>query len=111
MMLPGAQSVTVRNYTTSGRDRLNVPIRVAADTVVPGCAMQPMTVTETVALTDIETELWKCLLPPVAAAMTADTTSEILYSGMTFQVLGARPAVHLMGLTDHIALDLKKQMA
>lgn len=111
MMLVGAQTVTVRNYSTSGRDRLNNPIRVAVDTTVTGCAMQPMSVTETVTLTDIETEMWRCLLPPVAAAMQATTASEILYQSMTFQVLGARPAVDLMGLCGHVALDLKKQIA
>lgn len=111
MMLLGAQTVTLRNYTTSGRDRFNAPIKVAVDTVIKGCAVQPMNVTETVALTDVETELWRCLLPPVAAAQAANTASEILYNSMTFQVLGARPAVDLMGSLDHIALDLKKQMA
>lgn len=111
MMLPGAQTVTLRNYTTSGRDRFNAPVKTAVDTVITGCAVQPMTVTETVTLTDIETELWRCLLPPVPAAIAATTASEILYNGMTFQVLGSRPAVDLMGQHDHIALDLKKQIA
>ena len=62
-------------------------------------------------LTDVETELWSCLLPPVAAALAADTTSEIVYNSMTFQVLGSKPAVGFMGLTDHVSLDLKKQIA
>lgn len=81
------------------------------DTVVSGAAMQPMQVQEVVALTDVETELWSCLLPPVAAALAADTTSEIVYNSMTFQVLGSKPAVGFMGLTDHVSLDLKKQIA
>ena len=41
----GSQTVTVRNYTTAGRDRLNAPIRTAVDTVITGCAMQPVSVT------------------------------------------------------------------
>ena len=111
MMLLGSQTVTVRNYSTSGRDRFNAPVRTAVDTVVSGAAMQPMQVQEVVALTDVETELWSCLLPPVAAALAADTTSEIVYNSMTFQVLGSKPAVGFMGLTDHVSLDLKKQIA
>jgi hypothetical protein len=107
----GAQTVTVRNYTTSGRDRLNSPIKSAVDTVIVGASMQPMSVTETVTLTDVATELWKCYLPPVPAALAVDTTSEILYQGMTFQVIGPRPGVDFGGHTDHVALDLKKQIA
>jgi hypothetical protein len=111
MMLLAAQTVTVRNYTTSGRDRFNAPVKTAVDTVVSGCAMQPMTVQEVVALTDVETELWRCILPPIAAALAVDTTSEIVYQTMTFQVLGAKPSVGFMGLTESVSLDLKKQIA
>lgn len=111
MMLPGAQTVTLRNYTTSGRDRFNNPVKVAVDTVIAGCAVQPMSVSEVVTLTDIETSLWRCLLPPVPAALAADTRSEIIYNNATYQVLGSRPAVDLMGNNDHVALDLKKQFA
>lgn len=110
-MILGAQSVTVRNYTTSGRDRLNQPVKTAVDTVVKGCAMQPLSTSETVGLTDVETEMWQCFMPPVSAALAVTTASEIVYSGMTYQVLGARPKVDLMGLTDHVAVDLKKQIA
>lgn len=111
MMLPGAQTVTVRNYTTSGRDRLNQPVKTPVDTTITGCAMQPMSVNEVVALTDVETELWKCLLPPVTAALAVTTNSEIIYNNLTYQVLGAKPQVDLMGRNDHVALDLKKQIA
>jgi hypothetical protein len=111
MMLLGAQTVTVRNYTTSGRDRMNQPVKTAVDVTVKGCAMQPISTSETVSLTDVETELWKCFLPPVAAALAVTTASEIVYNAMTFQVLGARPQVDLTGVTDHIAVDLKKQIA
>lgn len=107
----GSQSVTVRNYTTSSRDRLNQPVRTAVDTVVAGCAMQSVSTSETVGLTDVETELWQCFMPPVTAALAVTTVSEILYAGMTYQVLGARPKVDLGGFTDHVALDLKKQIA
>lgn len=107
----GGQSVTVRNWSISGRDRLNAPVRSAVNVVVSGCAMQPKSTSETVTLTDVETELWSCYLPPVAAALAVTTTSEIVYNSMTFQVLGARPGVDLAGHLDHIALDLKKQIA
>lgn len=110
-MMLGSQTVTVRNFTTSGRDRLNQPVKVAVDTAVTGCAMQPMSTAETVGLTDVETELWKCYLPPVTAARSVTTNSEIVYNGMTYQVLGARPQVDLVGALDHVAVDLKKQIA
>ncbi len=110
-MTLGAQTVTVRNYTTSGRDRLNNPVRVAVDTVVAGVSMQPVTTSETVTLTDVATDLWKCFLPPVPAALAATTDSEILYDGMTFQVIGPRPGVDFAGTTSHVLLDLKRQTA
>ena len=100
----GGQTVTVRNFTTNGRNRLNQPM-------VSGCAVQPRSVDETVSLTDVETEMWEAYLPPVAAALSVTTASEILHNGMTFQVLGARPQVDLSGVTDHVAVDLKKQLA
>lgn len=107
----GAQNVTIRNYVTSGRDRMNQPVKTAVDVVVSGCAMQPTSTSETVTLTDVETELWKLFAPPVAAALAATTASEVVYRGMTFQVLGTRPQVDLVGATDHVAFDLKKQIA
>lgn len=110
-MTLGGQTVTVRNFTTSGRDRLNQLIRTPVDTVVTGVSMQPVTTSETVTLTDVATDLWKCFLPPVPAALDATTESEILYDGMTFQVLGPRPGVDFAGLTDHVLLDLRRQIA
>lgn len=107
----GTQTVTVRNYTSSGRDRLNQPVKTAVDVTVRGVAIQPTSTSETVGLTDVETELWKCYLPPVAAALAVTTASEIVYNAMTFQVLGARPQVDLVGTLDHVAVDLKKQIA
>ncbi len=47
----------------------------------------------------------------VAAALAVTTASEIVYNAMTFQVLGARPQVDLVGTLDHVAVDLKKQIA
>lgn len=112
MMLPGAQTVTVRNVSSgTTRDRLNAPIKVITSTTVRGCAMQPMSVAETVSLTDVETEMWRCLLPPVPAALAVTTASEILYQSMIFQVMGAKPQVDLMGNTDHVNLELQKQIA
>lgn len=107
----GSQTVTVRNFTTSGRDRLNQPVKTASDAVVTGCSMQPRAVDETVTLTDVETEMWEGYLPPVPAALGVTTSSQILYNSMTFQVVGARPQVDFMGATDHVALTLKKQIA
>lgn len=110
-MTLGAQTVTLRNYTSTTRDRLNNPVKTAVDTVVSGVSMQPVSTSETVTLTDVATDLWKCFLPPIAEALTATTTSEILYQGSTFQVIGARPGVDFAGVTDHVLLDLKRQTA
>lgn len=107
----GSQTVTVRNYTSTTRDRLNMPVKTPVDTVVTGVSMQPVSTSETVTLTDVATDLWKCFLPPVTAALAATTASEILYGGSTFQVLGARPGVDFGGRTDHVLLDLKRQIA
>lgn len=110
-MTLGAQTVTLRNYTTAGRDRLNAPIKTAFDTVINAVSMQPVSTSETVTLTDVATDLWKCFLPPVSAALAATTASEILYNNSTFQVVGARPGVDFAGGSDHVLLDLKRQIA
>lgn len=107
----GGQTVTLRNFTSSGRDRLNSPIRTAVDTVITNASMQPVSTSETVTLTDVATDLWKCFLPPVTAALAATTNSQIVYNGAVFEVLGARPGVDFAGQTDHILLDLKRQIA
>lgn len=107
----GGQTVTVRNYTLAGRDRLNQPTRTAVDVSVTGCSMQPRATSETVTLTDVETEMWECYLPPVSAALSITTTSEILHNNMTFQVITSRPQVGLTGVVDHVAVDVKKQIA
>lgn len=107
----GGQTVTVRNFTSSSRDRLNQPIRTAVDVVVNGCSVQPRATGESVSLTDVETEMWECYLPPVSAALSITTASEILYNTFIFQVVAARPQVDLAGVLDHVAVDLKKQIA
>lgn len=107
----GSQSVTIRNFTSSSRDRLNQPVKTTVDVVVVGCSMQPASVSESVTLTDVETELWKLYCPAVSAAVSATTASEVLYNGMTFQVLGTQLHVDLNGNTDHVMADLKKQIA
>lgn len=107
----GSQSVTIRNFTSSSRDRLNQPVKTAVDVAVTGCSMQPTSVAESVTLTDVETELWKLYCPAVSAAVQATTASEIIYNNTTFHVLGTRPHVDLNGITDHVVFDLKKQIA
>lgn len=107
----GSQTVTLRTYTNGARDRLNNPIRVPVDTVLTGVSMQPMSVTEQVALTDVETEMWKCFLPPTPAALAVDTTAEIIYQQQTYQVLGAKPGIGFTAMPDHVLLELKKQTA
>lgn len=111
MSLLGGQTVTVRNFTSNSRDRFNMPVKTPVDTVVSGVSMQPVSTSETVTLTDVATDLWKCFLPPVAAALAATTVSQILYNGAVFEVLGARPGVDFAGNTDHVLLDLKRQIA
>lgn len=111
MMPLGAQTVTLRNYTLSGRDRLNQPIKVAVDATISGVSMQPSSTSETVTLTDVATDVWRCYLPPTAAALSATVTSELLYQNSTFHVTGVRPNVDFTGVTDHVCLDLKRQKA
>lgn len=107
----GGQTVTIRNFTSSGRDRLNQPVKTSVNVLVSGCSMQPTSTSETVTLTDVQTEMWRLYAPPVTAAKTANTASEIIYDSMTFQVLGTRPQVGFDGTLDHVVFDLKKQIA
>lgn len=110
-MMPGGQTVTfVSSSITTGR--LGAVITAGTGVDVPGCFMQPLGVAEKFTETDVGTELWRCLAPPAAAAVTAseDINATLIFDGDTYQITGSKPYADFAGVIDHITIECKRQV-
>lgn len=85
----GDQTLTFVTISDGAKDRLGVPAVVRTEVSVSGCRFRPLSVEETVALTDVATEMWKGTVPPVAAVLAAKTIDEVKHNGITYQLHGA----------------------
>lgn len=86
------------------------PVMQPTSEAVSGCFMQPIGVSEFVTDTDIATELWRCIAPPVTAALTINTNGELIFNDVTYQVTGTKPIADFSGTVHHVTVDCKKQM-
>jgi hypothetical protein len=86
-MFLGDQTVGFVTITDGALDELGIPAQVRTTVNVPGCRFRPLSAAETVDLTDVATEVWKCTAPPSAAALV-DATGELVHDGVTYQVIG-----------------------
>jgi hypothetical protein len=84
----GDQTVTFVAVTNGALDRLGIPAQVRTEIAVPGCRFRPLSAEETVGLTDLATEVWKCTAPPVAAVLAAMAIDEVKHNGITYQIVG-----------------------
>lgn len=108
-MMPGGHTVTfVPMSITSGR--LGATTAAGSGVDVYGCFMQPVHVSEIVTDTDVGTELWRCIAPPVAAVLAAKTTGELIFNSRTYQITGAKPYSDFPGLVDHVTIDCEIQV-
>lgn len=106
----GAHTVTFVLNTENPTPGRVGPRMQSTSVDVAGCFMQPIGVSEVVADTDVETELWRCIAPPDAAALTIDTNGALIFNGVTFQVTGPKPYADFTGTVQHVTIDCKKQM-
>lgn len=73
----------------SVRDRYGHPAETTTSTDVPGCLFRPVSFKETSPIaTQQVLQRWKCTAPPVAAAMGAAATDEVIVDGVTYQIVG-----------------------
>lgn len=79
------QTVTVVTRTRVGEDELGNDRYDDVETVVPGCAVQPLTTDEQVGDRDTVTSRWQ-LWAPAGTPLAA--TSRVRYDGHTFEVDG-----------------------
>jgi hypothetical protein len=103
----GPHTVTFVTVTQGTVGRVG-PTPTTSQADVSGCFMQPLSVNDVITETEVETELWRCLAPPVTAAVNVKTEDEIIFNGDTFQVIGAKPFYSFASL-DHITIDLRIQ--
>lgn len=84
----GSQTVTFIAVTEGTPDRLGVPAQVRTEHTVTGCRFRPLSAEETVALTNVATEVWKCTAPPVADVLAGKAVDELKVAGVTYQIIG-----------------------
>lgn len=110
--------VTVAQSGSPGRLGLKAETRTAV--TVSGCRGRVLSSSETPEQqTDVATEVWKWTLPPVAAALAAKATGELVYDGTaspvqttasTFQIVGPIAEKRNMdGSVHHVTILCKRQ--
>jgi hypothetical protein len=85
----GDQTVTFVAITDGAKDRLGIPAEVATPVAVTGCRFRPFSVEETVNITDVATEMWKCTAPPVAAVLSAKSIDRLIHKNITYDLVGS----------------------
>lgn len=109
-MTLGDQTVTFVAITEGTADRLGVKAPVRTPVAVPGCLFRALSTEETLNLTDVAGEVWKCTAPPVAAVLAAKATGEVKHADVTYQIVGGvQPQYDLAGDVDHVVVMCKKQ--
>lgn len=121
MTVFGGQTVKIVAVGVTGTPGyLGLKTESRTATTVSGCRFRPLSATETPEQkTDVATETWKLTAPPVAAALAATSTSEIVYDGTssptqtaatTFDVIGpVQPKYDLDGVLHHVTIVCQRQ--
>lgn len=106
-MSMGPHTVTFVTITEGAPGRVG-PTEVKTQTDVTGCFMQPLSASEVITETDVQTELWRCLAPPVDAVTAANPNGELIFNGGTYEITGVKPFYDFAGL-DHVTIDCELQ--
>ncbi|SHU12695.1 Uncharacterised protein [Mycobacteroides abscessus subsp. abscessus] len=69
-------------------DEFGKPALIRTPTDVTGCHFRPLPATEKYEPGNIVVSPWKATCPPVAAAMNAKATDEVVVDGVTYQIVG-----------------------
>jgi hypothetical protein len=104
----GGHTVTFVAITEGSPGRVG-PTPARAETDVTGCFMQPLGTSEVITDTDVATQSWRCIAPPVAAALSANSSGELIFNGDTYEIIGARPYSDFSGVVDHVTVDCRIQ--
>lgn len=95
----GGETVTLVSVgeNPAVRDRYKNPERTRTETAVRGCRFRPLNSKERNDMTTSKekkdlgervADPWKLTAPPVPAVLNAKNTDELVFQGMTFQLLG-----------------------
>lgn len=85
----GDDTVIFVTITDGAKDRYGIPAVVRTPVTVTNCRFRPLSVDETVALTDVVTEMWRCTAPPHPAVLAAKSIDEVKHNGITYQLHGS----------------------
>lgn len=120
----GGQSVGFVTVTDSGEIGLGgIRSQSRVLVVVSGCRFRPAGSSEVDGRSDVASEVWKLTAPPVAAALIADSTGELVWDGTTtpvlptdpnsrdwFRIDGApQPKFDMDGSVHHVTVAVKRQ--
>lgn len=115
----GGQTVTLQSFADGvTRDRFNQPEKVATPAVVNGVLMRTLSAQEDITLTDVATQVWRCTLPPVPAALNATASGVLLYDGTInpadveesrYQITRVETFFNHRGGPDHVRITCQRQ--
>lgn len=112
----GGDTVTVLIRTPGTTDRLGVNHPTVARTVIGGCSLQPLSVTESKSNTDMTVAMWVLYTPaaPIMGSLTAADALEVLSPvlnsvAVVFENFGDPQLwTDLDGTPDHYRIELRK---
>lgn len=117
----GRQTVKIATVAQSGAPGfLGMKTETRTDVTVSNCRGRVLSASETAELQqNIATEIWKWTLPPVAAAIAAKSTGELVYDGTAspartassvWQIDGPiQPKYNMDGSLHHVTLLARRQ--
>jgi hypothetical protein len=106
----GDQIVIFVTLNDGPKDRYGIPSVVRTEVSVTNCRFRPFSAEETVTLTDLATEMWKCTAPPDPAVLAAKAIDEMKHNGITYQIVGGiKPYCDATDLVYKVTVFGKKQ--
>ena len=108
----GAQTITLVAIARSGEPGyLGLMAEIRTETTVTGCHGRVLSTSETdQTATQSGETVWKWTVPPVAAALSATSTGELIYDSVTYQIDGEpQPKCDLAGKLSHVTILARRQ--
>lgn len=84
----GGDTLTFVVITDGAVDRNGIAAQVRTEVESTGWRFRSLSFEETIALTDLATEVWKATGPPDPAVLSAKAIDEIKHKGITYQIMG-----------------------
>lgn len=106
----GGQTVTLVAVSEGANDTWGIPAPILTQTPIAGCVFRPLSVEETVAITDKAVQMWELTAEPSAALLAAGPDDRITHDGVTYEIVGGpKPHADFSGAISNVTVVCSRQ--